>query len=393
MKKIQFLSIIALFTFILFSACNTTGSDDTKEMLLKEAIVANQGPGDYGKIYPKESWDTIIGNTSIFKFFTLFWNFIAEDTGNGTETATVTGSTATSSDTVKIVFTGDTMLARKVKTMVTNNGGGNYQYPFRNIASYLKSADLTVINLESMITNTGIPINATQVALGTIFRADPAAINGLTYAGIDVVNVANNHAFDYGRGGFDDCIKRLKAAGITIIGGGTFDEAYTPKIITIKGVKIALLGVTLVGDERTIRAQNTDTTQGLTAQTGVTWFYSKYMLPAIIQAKSQADIVIVSFHNGTEYATVPNPYQDRYAHYCIDQGANLVVGHHPHVIQPVMVYQNGYIDESLGNFVFDQSDANTKKGMVLEVTIQNKKIAQVTRKYVQINNNYQPVLQ
>jgi poly-gamma-glutamate capsule biosynthesis protein CapA/YwtB (metallophosphatase superfamily) len=284
------------------------------------------------------------------------------------------------------------MLARKVKTMVTNSGGGNYLYPFQYMADYLKSADLAVINLESIITNTGIA-DANQISQGIAFRADPAALNGLTAAGIDVVNVANNHAFDYARTGFDDCIKRLKAANITIIGGGTFDEAYSAKIITVNGVRIALLGTTIVGDELAIRAQKTDTAQRLVAQTGVSWPYSKYMVPAIVNAKNQADIVIVSFHVGTEYETLPNPYQDRYAHNFIDQGANLVISHHPHVTQPVMQYQKGYIAHSLGNFVFDQSDTNTKKGMVLEVIIQDKKISQVNRKYVQINSNYQPVLQ
>ena len=291
-----------------------------------------------------------------------------------------------------MVFTGDVMLARKVKTMVTSSGGGNYLYPFQYMADYLKSADLAVINLESIITNTGVA-DANQVSQGIAFRADPAAINGLLSAGIDVVNVANNHAFDYARTGFDDCIMRLKAANIGIIGGGTFDEAYTAKIITVNGVRIALLGTTIVGEELQIRAQKTDTVQRLVAQTGVSWPYSKYMVPAIVNAKRQADIVIVSFHAGTEYATTPNPYQDRYAHNFIDEGANLVISHHPHVIQPVMQYQKGYIAHSLGNFVFDQGDANTEKGMVLEVIIENKKIAQVNRKYVQINSNYQPVLQ
>jgi poly-gamma-glutamate capsule biosynthesis protein CapA/YwtB (metallophosphatase superfamily) len=401
MKKILYSLIIALFTIIIFSACNTSGGNDAKDKFLISAIPAdhktgNSGDsGDYGNIYPREAWDTIIGDVNIFSFFKLFWNFPTDtgtDTGTSTDTGTDTDSGTTStSDTVKLVFTGDVMLGRKVKTAVTNSGG-NYQFPFFYVFNYLKSADLAVVNLESVITNTGTT-NPFLVLLGSVFRADPAAINGLIFAGIDVVNVANDHAFDYGREGFDDSIARLKAAGITVIGGGTLDEAYTPKIITIKGVKIALLGTTLVGIEYVMRAQQNDTTQGLTAQTGVAWFYSKYMEPAIVSAKQQADIVIVSFHDGTENSTLPNAYQDRYAHYCIDQGANLVIGHHPGMIQPVMEYQQGYIAHSLGNFVYDQGNANNKKGMVLEVIIQDKKISQVNRRYVQINGNYQPVLQ
>jgi poly-gamma-glutamate capsule biosynthesis protein CapA/YwtB (metallophosphatase superfamily) len=316
--------------------------------------------------------------------------------GTGTGSTTdpgVSDPTGTiAADTLRLVFAGDIMMARKVQTMVETSGANNYQYCFQNVASYLSTADLAFANLESVITPTGIP-DVSQSLEGVAFRAVPAAINGLIYAGIDAVSVANNHAFDYGRSGFEDSLARLKAAGITAVGGGTFADAYTAKVFDVKGTKVAILAFSLIGTEKSMRAQQNDSTQGLTAQTGIAWFYSKYVNPAIVAAKKTADIVVVSIHFGTEYATLPNADQDRYAHQCIDQGAHLVIGHHPHVTQPVMAYAKGYIANSLGNLVFDQSDAATKKGLMLEVLVQNKKIIKVNRKYVQINNNYQPVIQ
>jgi Putative enzyme of poly-gamma-glutamate biosynthesis (capsule formation) len=310
-----------------------------------------------------------------------------------TSGGTGTGTGTTTDDTIRLVFAGDTILARGVKNVVISNGSGSYQYPFQYIGDFLRNADVAFLNLESIISDAGTPADPAAVLLGTSFRADPAAINGLTYAGINVVSVANDHAFDYGREGFDNSLQRLKNAGISYIGGGTFNESYTAKYFIVKGTIVAFLAFTNLGNEYLVRAQQVDATQRLSAQTGVAWFYTKYAGPAINLAKKLANVVIVSLHMGQENQTLPDVYQDRYAHYCIDQGANLVVGHHPGAIQPVMVYMNGYIAHSLGNLITDQDGTNAKKGMVLEVVVHNKKIEQVNRKYVQINGTYQPVIQ
>jgi poly-gamma-glutamate synthesis protein (capsule biosynthesis protein) len=362
MKKIFIMSIAASVVTLLALGCNQAPIEDVIMELAKKNSTspANNGgdDGGYGTVIP----------------------------GDGNGTGTVTPPPTPNPVVFKMVFAGDTVLGGKVKDAVTSYGAGSYQFPFLYAATYLKAADLAFLNLESVITDQGTASGDSSL------RADPAAVSGLTYAGIDIVSVANDHAFDYGRTGFDNSLQNLTGAGIAYVGGGTFEESYTAKIIEVKGCKIAFLAFTNLGDEYSVRTQKNDPSQGLTARTGVAWFYSKYVGPAIISAKKLADIVVVSLHMGKAGATLPNLYQDKYTHYCVDQGASLVIGHHPGVIQPVMVYMKGYIANSLGNFVnYSDGDAS-KKGMILEVTVTDKKITRVNRVNVQINSNYQPVV-
>lgn len=304
------------------------------------------------------------------------------DTGTGD---TGTGDTGTGvSDPIKLVFVGDTMMDRKVKKSVDNNADGDYRFLFQYMAEYLSDADLAFANLESVISDAG----TMQVYFEIAFEAEPVSIDGLTYAGIDVVSVANNHAFDYGQTAFEDSLSRLSVAGIACIGGGDFNEAYAPRVFDVKGTRIAYLAFTLVGRESTMRVEEDDPTEA-----GVAWYYPEYADPAIEQAKSMADVVIVSLHFGNEYETEPDADQQEVARHCIDQGAGLVVGHHPHVVQPLAAYGGGYIAYSLGNFIFDQADEDTHRGMVLEVMVRDKKIESAVDNYIDINDYYQPVMQ
>ncbi len=314
-----------------------------------------------------------------------------DDTGTGGPGASEPGPV--DSDAIKLVFAGDTMMARKVKKMVNNSGNGDYGFLFQYTADYLRGADLAFTNLESMISDTGTVRDVTLTWYGIAFRAEPVSVDGLAYAGIDVVSVANNHAFDYSRPAFEDCLDRLTAAGIAYVGGGDFEQAYAPRVFDVKGTKIAYLAFTLVGPESLMRAQKDDADTGLSAQTGVAWYYSEYAYPAIQLAKNIADVVIVSIHFGDEYDTEPNTDEIELARHFIDLGAGLVVGHHPHVVQPLESYGGGYIAYSLGNFIFDQSDEDTHRGMVLEVTVRDKKIESAVDHYIDINDFYQPVIQ
>jgi poly-gamma-glutamate synthesis protein (capsule biosynthesis protein) len=229
-----------------------------------------------------------------------------------------------------------------------------------------------------------------QVYYEIAFEADPASIAGLTYSGIDVISVANNHAFDYSRTAFEDCLARLSAAGIDYIGGGDFEEAYDPKVFDVKGTRIAFLAFTMTGNvSESIMAVRED----YPARAGVAWYYTEYADPAVQKAKSMADLVIVSIHFGTEYEAAQNAEQEEAAKHLIDRGADLIIGHHPHVVQPLTSYGGGFIAYSLGNFIFDQSNEATHRGMVLEVTVRDKRIESVLDKYININNYYQPVME
>jgi poly-gamma-glutamate synthesis protein (capsule biosynthesis protein) len=278
----------------------------------------------------------------------------------------------------KLIFVGDIMLSRYIGSLMFKNG--DWRYPFLEIADYLKGADLTFGNLEG-------PMSARGVKVGSIysFEDDPRSIEGLTYAGFDVLSVANNHIWDYGRLAFEDTMKTLEDHGMSHVGGGAnFDTVHTSIIREVKGTKIAFLAYTsllppFLGTKE--------------ARPAVAFPDKDQMILDIQKARAMADIVIVSFHWGNEYATVHNSFQEELAHAAIDAGANMIVGHHPHVIEDIERYNDGYIAYSLGNFVFDQSFSDdTRHGLLLDVIVKDKKIASVTPHEVRFTDTYQPVM-
>jgi poly-gamma-glutamate synthesis protein (capsule biosynthesis protein) len=199
------------------------------------------------------------------------------------------------------------------------------------------------------------------------FRMDPEVVKGLKLAGFDALSVANNHSGDWGRAAFDDTISILNAAGIIPVGDGS--EA---KIYEAGGLKIALFAFSdFPGPGE--RAEDEAIKNGIS------------------NARNAADFIVVSFHFGEEYQEEPSQRQRRIAELAADSGADLVIGHHPHVSQPLEEYGDSYIAYSLGNFVFDQYfSEETMKGSLLEVGIKDGAIAGARLREVRLNENYQP---
>lgn len=276
----------------------------------------------------------------------------------------------------KLVFVGDIMLSRGIGNLMIH--AGDWRYPFLNVAEYLKNADLTIGNLEG-------PISSRGTKIGSIysFRADPRVIEGLLYSGFDVLSLANNHMWDYGPLAFDDTLKILADNGIDYVGAGlSYEEAHTPVIREAKGMKFAFLAYTNL----------LPSSLGLKNSNHAVAFPDETQMVADIQkATVIADIVIVQFHWGEEYEIAHNSYQENLGRMAIDAGADLVVGHHPHVAQGIEKYNNGYIAYSLGNFVFDQNfSKDTRSGLVLTVIAKNKKIESVVSGRVEFNESFQP---
>ena len=282
--------------------------------------------------------------------------------------------------TSKMIFVGDIMLDRGVEQSIKDNGGGSYTFPFLKIADYLKSADLAIGNLEGPISDKGYNVGSIYS-----FRADPKAIGGLEFAGFDAVSFANNHVFDYTREAFEDTLKRLDKAGIFCVGAGFSEkEAYASKVITVGAAKIAFLAYSNLGS-KSWEAEGDSS--------GIAWLSQEDLRSGIKEAKTRADLVVVMFHLGEEYKTTSNSEQKSFARLAIDSGADLVVGHHPHVAQEVEKYKGKYIAYSLGNFVFDQDfSKETMEGLALEVTIKDKAIRTVEEKKLKMNEFYQPAL-
>jgi len=282
---------------------------------------------------------------------------------------------------ITLMLVGDIMLDRGVEYMIEKYDDGDFKFPFLKIADELKNADILFGNLEGPISDKG-----TKVGSIYSFRAEPEAIEGLNFAGFDVISLANNHAFDYGRLALEDTFSRLKTAGIDYVGAGLNESgAYSPIVKEINGTKIGFLAYTNLGPE---------TWKATERNSGIAWVSEEDMEKIkenIKSAKERADILIVSLHSGEEYLSEPTQFQIEFSKAAIDAGADIVIGHHPHVIQKSEQYQSGYIFYSLGNFVFDQAfSEKTMQGQIVEVLIENGKIKEVIPKEVKINNYFQP---
>jgi poly-gamma-glutamate synthesis protein (capsule biosynthesis protein) len=277
-----------------------------------------------------------------------------------------------------LIFVGDIMLDRGVEWSINKYGKGDFKFPFLKVAEELNKADILVGNLESVISDKGQKVGSIYS-----FRAEPEAIEGLTLAGFDIVSVANNHIFDYSRAAMEDSFKRLKTAGIDYIGGGFNEkEAHSPVIKNIDGIKIAFLAYSNLGSKYWISDKT---------QSGISNLTKENIEEDIMNAKRQSDLVIVSFHFGDEYQTKSNSNQQFWAHLAIDSGVDLVIGHHPHVVQEIERYKGKYIAYSLGNFVFDQGfSKETMQGLLLKVIVENAKIKEAIPVKIQINQFFQP---
>jgi poly-gamma-glutamate capsule biosynthesis protein CapA/YwtB (metallophosphatase superfamily) len=224
--------------------------------------------------------------------------------------------------------------------------------PFRKIAPFFKDADLAFLNLESPFSDKGAPPTS-----GMVFKAPPEAIEGLQLAGIDVVSTANNHSRDQHEYGLLYTLDWLEKNRIAAVGTGR-DEAATRRgaVLTANTVKFGFLGYTY--DQRNGNHKEDDGRIN-----GLDIVRLREDIAAI---RKISNITIVSMHAGIEYAKAPHPAQQQFARAAIEAGATLVIGHHPHVVQPCEEYHTGVICYSLGNLVFDQTAPGTNDGLVVE---------------------------
>ncbi len=277
---------------------------------------------------------------------------------------------------ITIFLAGDIMLDRGVEYMIEKEGDGNYTFPFLKIADELNKADIVFGNLEGPISDKG-----TKVGSIYSFRADPKAIEGLTYAGFGVISLANNHAFDFGRIALEDTFLRLKNADINYVGGGFNEsEAFSPIIREVNGVKIGFLAYTNLCPE-SWKAAGENSGIACISENNL-----EKIQTAIKSAKEKCDILIISLHSGEEYQKTPTQFQIDFFKMATESGADIVFGHHPHVVQSDLY--------SLGNFVFDQSfSEETIQGKMVKVIIKNKIIEEIIPIDIKINDFFQPRLE
>ncbi|MES2315570.1 MAG: CapA family protein [Patescibacteria group bacterium] len=280
-------------------------------------------------------------------------------------------------DFVTLSFVGDIMVDRGVKNSVMNNFGGDYSALFDKMGT-LKDSDVVFANLEGTASDKG----EDQGNLYS-FQMDPTIIPALRGAGVSILSVANNHVGDFGRESYIDTLSRLRENEITYTGGGmNSEEAEQPAVMEKYGIKLGFLGFSDVGPDWMNAKEDT---------AGLLLASNPRFDQIIKNAASQVDDLIVSFHWGVEYQTQHNARQEELAHKAIDDGAKIIIGTHPHVMEDTETYKNGYIAYSLGNFIFDQIfSAETMKGMLLNIKLGHDGSLAVTKNTVRLNDAFQP---
>jgi poly-gamma-glutamate capsule biosynthesis protein CapA/YwtB (metallophosphatase superfamily) len=235
-----------------------------------------------------------------------------------------------------LIATGDVIPARSVNYQSTRRK--NFQWSFEKAADFLKNADLTLINLESPLIS-----NCPLTNTGMIFCGDTRNIEGLVFAGVDVASLVNNHFENYGEKGVSETVKLLNEADILPV------VENQPQVKDIRGLRFGFVSFH-------------DLPQ---SQLSIEEDYAQKIASQVASIKKQADIVLVSFHWGVEYTPQPTKRQQDLARLAIDNGADLIIGNHPHWIQPVEIYKDKLIVYAHGNFVFDQMwSEKTKEGVV-----------------------------
>ena len=255
------------------------------------------------------------------------------------------------------IFGGDAMLSRYVHR--ASGAKGDFDLPFENIAAEFKQNDLAFINLEAPFSEYG-PYYVDDYAMS--FKVDPQMIDGLKLAGIDIVSLSNNHIYNAGQSGVDYTKQHLVNNSI----------AYCMEhwdIREVNGLKFAYLCYSY--------DISLDTNK---------------LINDINEVKNEgADVIIVSMHNGSEYTENISSSQSGFAHTAIDHGADLVIGHHPHVVQRMEEYNGKYIFYSLGNLIFDQDWSwPTQLGAVVKITWEEDNIQKIEFKPIKIDHDFQP---
>jgi poly-gamma-glutamate synthesis protein (capsule biosynthesis protein) len=285
-------------------------------------------------------------------------------TSTPSETPTITPvpptSTATPEPVVRFMAVGDVMLARSIGERILAQGPGT---AFAGVHETLQRAELLAVNLECVISEVGEPAPKAYV-----FRAPTAAVEALAGAGVDVVSLANNHAYDYGAAAVDDMLPRLLERGIVPVGAGANEAAaHAPANVTRNGVRVAFLAYVDVPVEGGGFDTRTWTAGPETA--GVAWAEAGRIGQDVAAARRGADVVVVMLHFGLEGRPEETASQRELARAAVDAGAALVLGAHPHVLQRTERYNGGLIAYSLGNFVFDGFVGAANQSVIFEAVL------------------------
>jgi len=257
---------------------------------------------------------------------------------------------------ITLVAVGDLLLGGSAAPTVRRQGA---DYPFSGTAELLQQADIAIANLEAPLTDGGEAVKDKTFT----FRVPTRYAEAIERSGIDVLTLANNHLGDYGPQGIIDTRDALSAAGLRAAGAGKdLDEARRPTAIATRHGSVGFLAYS--------NTLPTDFYAG-SKRPGTAPGWPARFRADIEKLRPFVDYVVVSFHWGSERMTAPKDYQREYAHLAIDAGADVVIGHHPHVLQGAEWYQGRIIYYSLGNYAFGSWSQSSQIGGMARVVLDN----------------------
>jgi len=241
-----------------------------------------------------------------------------------------------------IRFTGDIMMARNVENLMNSYG---YRYPFSQLPP-IASTSFLVGNFESAIPKVHVPTKS----LGFSFSVNPLYLQSLQEYGFTHLGIANNHSYDFGSADFQNTFSTLEKAGLQPFGDQQNQASSTIRFLQLSSEIVALVGIFAVDTPPT----------------------PEEIQRILLRASKESDIQIAYVHFGTEYQMHHSNYQEKVAHTLIDSGADIVIGHHPHVVEDIELYNGKLIFYSLGNFIFDQYfSQDVQEGLIVDYTVQN----------------------
>jgi len=286
-------------------------------------------------------------------------------------------SAGTAPGSVTLAFAGDVHFAGRTARLLRDPATA-----FGPVAGVLGAADFAAVNLETSVTSRGVPQPKTYH-----FRTAPVAFTALRDAGVDLVTMANNHVLDYGPVGLADTLAAARAARFPYVGIGTdAAAAWAPYVTTIKGTRIAVIGVSQVAE----LASSWVATASRPGEANA--IDLDRTLAAVRAARRLAPTVIVFMHWGTEGQACPDPNQLSLARKLAAAGASIIVGAHAHMLQGSGWLGHTFVAYGLGNFLWWERSYSTATG-ILELTIHPH--APLTARFIPavVSSTGQPVVE
>jgi hypothetical protein len=261
---------------------------------------------------------------------------------------------------LRLAAVGDINLGDQPGDAIAANGPS---YPWQGAGKALRHADITFGNLECAVSTRGEPFPKEYN-----FRATPAALAGLRRnSGIDVLNLANNHVGDYGPDATLDTVRGVERLGMKAVGAGPdLERALAPQVVQRLGLRVAFVGFSEIAPIEFAAAAD---------HPGTAWASPDQIAQAVHAARRKADVVVATFHWGIEKQTLETARQRELADVAVRAGAQVVIGAHPHTLQPVRRQGGAIVAYSLGNFVFAAQSPETTSTGILELDLTAEGVA------------------